>query len=74
MLSSAAIGVKKIVPIREAPIPTKVDPTKVDIHEDIRDEDPALKGRDFKSRRESSTQMCTVPWKSGASAPRKRLA
>jgi hypothetical protein len=32
MLSSAAIGVKKIVPIREAPIPTKVDPTKVGTH------------------------------------------
>ena len=32
MLSPAAIGVKKIVLIREAHIPTKVDPTKVGTH------------------------------------------
>jgi hypothetical protein len=31
MISSETIGVNKIVPFRETPIPTKVDPSKVDI-------------------------------------------
>jgi hypothetical protein len=41
MISPEHIGVKKIVQFREASIPTKVDPTKVDIHENI---DPCFEG------------------------------
>jgi hypothetical protein len=35
MISPAAIGVNKIVPIWAAPLPTKVDPTKVDIQNEL---------------------------------------
>jgi hypothetical protein len=62
MISPQPIGVKKIVPIHEAPIPTKVDPSKVDIYAKALSFRRASEARQEESavRRQQTSRGCPI--------------